>query len=336
MGPLTMMSDTHMCVVWLTPLRLCAGSIIASIAASTTGKVLGPATAHDGVDGELLDGGFPALGRHGAEALLGVATRRRRSWPRRAGASAAPPAARRSSPARRRARPPRRSRRATATRRRASSGQLASEAHDRERARARSRRRESASRGCSARTRWLGAPSTSPASDLAVAVEDRRGDASRRPRRSRPPRRTAPVLRISSSARRSAARVTGVCGVKALSRVVLRYSWRLRRRQVGEQELADGRAVERPALADARRVADRVLALDLVDVDGDRRVSRQGRDERGLPALCDQVLEEGPRQLGQLAIRQRGHGQREGGGTETVAPVGAPREVAQRVIGRSR
>jgi hypothetical protein len=40
-GPFTMTSDTHMCVVCSTPLRLCAGSSIASIAAITTGKCAG-------------------------------------------------------------------------------------------------------------------------------------------------------------------------------------------------------------------------------------------------------------------------------------------------------
>src|SRR3972149_5124892 len=46
MGPLTMMRETHMCVVWLTPLRLCAGSIIASLAA--------PAALEEKLDGLLV------------------------------------------------------------------------------------------------------------------------------------------------------------------------------------------------------------------------------------------------------------------------------------------
>src|SRR5262249_59880069 len=64
--------------------------------------------------------------------------------------------------------------------------------------------------------------------------------------------------------------------------------------EIREQELADGRAVERSPLADKGPVADWTLALHLVDVDGGGGGGGHGRQGRGLPALGGEILEERP------------------------------------------
>src|SRR5713101_5966997 len=100
-------------------------------------------------------------------------------------------------------------------------------------------------------------------------------------------------------------------------------------REVGEQELADGRAVERTAKAEGRRVADGIAAVHLVDVDGHGLIAGHGGEERRLPALLGEVFQKGTRQLGQLAVGEGGHGQGEGGRPQLIAPVGGSHQVAQ-------
>ena len=68
-----------MWVVWLTPLRLWAGSSSASSAASTTGKCSGRQPPITALMASFSTVAGPPLGGTGPEALLRVAARRPRS-----------------------------------------------------------------------------------------------------------------------------------------------------------------------------------------------------------------------------------------------------------------
>jgi hypothetical protein len=98
---------------------------------------------------------------------------------------------------------------------------------------------------------------------------------------------------------------------------------------------AAARNVERPSLAEARRVADAVRALDLVDVDHLGRLRDRHAEDDRLPALLGEVEERRPRGRRQVALERRAQPERAGprshpvGAGPVVLEVAAVHERAQ-------
>ena len=80
---------------------------------------------------------------------------------------------------------------------------------------------------------------------------------------------------------------------------------------VGEEQLADRRGIELTAFSEGYGVADRIRALDLVDIHRDVGIGGKSAEERGFTSLLHQADEERPCQHGEFRFRGDTHGERQ-------------------------